>query len=409
MSRLFFPFVDTICLANLLYVIGLEKGGNCSSATFDRPIILSGMNKKMSRRHYNSNEDNSGNESYRNENEQSNNNILNNVSYPQWEDYDWEETTQAKIDEAVSKPILTRKMVNNAFVHLFRNKPVNLKKAKSSRKAVWQHVLEGNIKDVKQYIDEGYDICEKLPGNLTNLHVAIMSKEPEAMVKLVVDAGCNLNAVDNKNRTPLHMALSYGLNTQQAGFPRQLWSIANYLLDKGAHLYPRTSDTSTSELMAEQLDRIVLAKTGKPTITPDEERAFLKEHGIQSLNMYYGCRDLYYRLRDMEDEYLRLLHFTSLSSSTPITLLMDDRATIRTLKEYVKHWILNNGDAEVDLLVKQPGGKPDRILEVDKTIKEEGLDEDSVIKMVIRLQTYKNVWEGGRRSRRSKTRKQKKH
>ena len=228
------------------------------------------------------------------------------------------------------------------------------------------------------------------------------------MVKLLVDAGANINAVNDFNLTPLHMALSIGLNNADSvGFPRSLWNITNYLLDQGAFLNPPKYGTMTNELVANQLNRIALVKFGKTDVSDNDERQALTDHGLTFLNMYYGVRDLYNRIVSMEDEFVRVLHFYSMASTEPTPILLDERCSIRMLKDYVKFWILNNMSSEVDLLIKQPGGKPDRILDLDKTIQEEGLNEDSRIKLVVRLRTYANVYGGRRRDR--KTRKHRKH
>lgn len=332
-------------------------------------------------------------------------NILNAVYYPYWDTEVEEKKTQDILDNALNKKVLTRKLLNNAFEYVYKDNHHKLQEVKANRKPMREHVREGNLLDVKQYIDSGYDLFKKEEQNFTLTHIAAFSKNPLPMLKLLLDNGAPIDPMNDHSKTPFLFALGLGIGMGQ--YPRQLWDAANYLLDRGALLLPYTLTLLPHNVMEDRMKDILKGKFGKEEVSDEEKREYLTTHGKDALNSYFGALDLYYRILDLEDTYLRTLHFTNLASNETRTLTLDERASIRLLKEYVKYWFLrSNAQGDVDLLVKEPKGKPDRVLDPTKTIKEEGLTEDTVIKIVPRLKTYANVW-GGKR-RRAYTRKSRK-
>ncbi len=324
--------------------------------------------------------------------------ILDQVQYPIWDFEEVEEELEETINAATTKKILTRKMLNNAIEYALRNKPQELAAAKKKRKTIDEHVTEGNLLDVKQYLDDGANVNQKFGGNLSLIQLALLflHRNPLPMIKLLLDYGADINHFSNDNKTPLHYALED--NMGEGAFSKQIWQTVNYLLDRGALLYPHPAHTMLSQLAEARMKDVLMRKTGKETITLDEQRDFLEKNGIHSLNMYYGAEQLMDRISHLEDDHVRGLKFSNLASSEIKTLFIDERGSVRVLKEYVKYTILKMAPyGDVDLLVKQGQGKPDRILDTSKTIKEEGLNEDVIIKIVPKLKTG-NVL-GGRRTR----------
>ena len=74
--------------------------------------------------------------------------------------------------------------------------------------------LSYNIAEVRRYLDEGVDpnhsyYSSRVLGGSTPLHWACQWNRPEA-VKLLVERGANVEAIDRDGHTPLHTACSEG-------------------------------------------------------------------------------------------------------------------------------------------------------------------------------------------------------
>ena len=353
--------------------------------------------------YYNSNSNSYSSRSYTT-NSTPEENILNTVNYPSWDSKEEEKKAQAILDKALSKKVLTRKLLNNAFEHVYREDPRKLAEVKANRKSIKRHIIEGNFLDVQQYIDSGYNLFSKDKDGKSLVHIAAMSRKPVPMLKLLLDNGAPLDSMDNDSKTPFLLTLELLIGF--GAYPRELWDASNYLLDRGALLLPHGINWLPHNVVEDRIKDLLKHRFGKEEVTEDEKREYLRTHGQAKLLSYFGAQDLYYRIWELEDMYLRTLHFTSLASNQSLHLTLDERASIRLLKEYVKYWFLKSDtEGDVDLLVKQPGGKPDRVLDSMKTIKEEGLTEETPIKILPRLRTHANVWGGRRRGYTRKARK----
>lgn len=318
------------------------------------------------------------------------------MSTPSWDKDAEEEHAQDILDKALSKKVLTRKALNNAFEYVYKDNAQKLAEALKNRKTMTQHIIQGHFLDVKQYIDSGYDLFSKGAGGESVVHIAAISKKPVPMLKLLLDSGAPIDAMDNNSKTPLMLSLEYLIGV--GAYPKEIWEASNYLLDRGALLLPHSLGLLPHNVLEDRMKDLLLHRFGKEDVTEYEKREYLNEHGPQKLLSYFGSQQLYYRIWELEDTYMRTLHFKSYASNQILELTLDERASIRLLKEYVKYWFLKSStEGDVDLLVKQLKGKPNRVLDPNKTIKEEDLTEDTTITIIPRLKTYANVWNGGRR------------
>ncbi|KAF4971609.1 hypothetical protein FSARC_1608 [Fusarium sarcochroum] len=86
-----------------------------------------------------------------------------------------------------------------------------------------------NHSEVVQRLRHNIDVPDD--AGWTALHLAVMHSEPE-IIKLVCDLSTDKNAIDNKGRTPLHLACEM-----------KIWAAVDQLIQRGADVDVRRSDT----------------------------------------------------------------------------------------------------------------------------------------------------------------------
>ena len=101
------------------------------------------------------------------------------------------------------------------------------------------HVNNGNIREVKDFLDKGGNVNLKDEPGMTPLHHAVNSDWKEShlgMIKLLVERGASVNAIDDTHHTPLHMASNA--------------TVAGLLIDAGADVNAKTQRTGETPLYA---------------------------------------------------------------------------------------------------------------------------------------------------------------
>ncbi len=101
-------------------------------------------------------------------------------------------------------------------------------------------IAHNNIESVKEAIREGDDINYRDINNRTYLHVAVINYDIE-ITKLLVEAGAEIDCIDNNMNTPLIYAISEN--------DQKLFEIAKYLIKKGADLDLKAGEYSARELI----------------------------------------------------------------------------------------------------------------------------------------------------------------
>ena len=101
------------------------------------------------------------------------------------------------------------------------------------------HVNNGNIREVKDFLDKGGNVNLQDEPGMTPLHRAVNSDWKEShlgMIKLLIERGANVNAIDDTHHTPLHMASNA--------------AVAGLLIDAGADVNAKTQRTGETPLYA---------------------------------------------------------------------------------------------------------------------------------------------------------------
>ncbi len=101
-------------------------------------------------------------------------------------------------------------------------------------------IAHHNIESVKEAIKEGYDVNYRDGDGSTYLHVAVINFDLE-ITKLLIEAGAEIDCVDNNKNTPL----IYAVNRKD---PR-LYEIAKYLIKNGADLDLKAGKYTARELI----------------------------------------------------------------------------------------------------------------------------------------------------------------
>lgn len=337
------------------------------------------------------------NRNYNSEGNYFNRDPLNNVKVPVWNSEDFETALSIELSKELAKKGITRKQLNNAL------KQVN-PKGKGVALSFFNHVVQGNLRDVKQFIDAGQDLGQRARDGTGCLHYALRSKKPLLMLKLLLDGGADVNMFNNKSRSPLHTAI-LNLNGKCS---QKDYEIIHYLLDRGALLYPIYFDLSVLDEANNQMNRLSKKLFGHelPYYHYNQTDALL-QYGSKALDDLKRMETIMDRLYEEDSEHIRLLKFKTMMSDEVITLQMDDRAPLRIVRDYARFWILKQGfDGKADLLLPGTKGQPPKPIDLDQTVESAKITEDTPLFIVPKLQTQTEVYNyyGGKRQTRRKRR-----
>jgi ankyrin repeat protein len=126
---------------------------------------------------------------------------------------------------------------------------------------IWEAARTGNIEAVKQHLAAGTDVNAKNERRRTPLHTAARNDQKE-VAELLIAKGADVNAKDDFGVTPLHAAASEGQN-----------EIAEPLIAKGADVNAQLDDSAGERRTGDTpLDNAIVKKH---TETAD----LLRKHG----------------------------------------------------------------------------------------------------------------------------------
>lgn len=329
--------------------------------------------------YWSNNEDNSGNRSPGNESDNYSN-WNDQDEYPEWDSEKAEAFLEAALQKELAKKNLTRKQLNNAL------RKVLPKNQKNTSMSFFQHVVRGNLRDVKQFIDEGYDINRRAKDNTSALHYALYSPQAGLMIKLLCDAGINVNAFNNRSHTPLHVAI-----LQLHGHCSEKdFNVINYLIDRGALSLPVRYGLSLYGAITQEAGAITARITKlNPMITANRKQL---DVALEEANRIMSIAN---RVADIDTDHVHLLKFKTMATQEPISFMIDTRASVGTMKDYLRYWIFHS-DSRPKLLLK--AGKNTKTLDDDLvSLDSLGLNEDSDITVIPPL---KSGFGGGKTRRR---------
>lgn len=322
---------------------------------------------------------------------------LNNLKVPVWNGEEFETSLSIALRKELAKPGLTRKQLNNAL------KQVN-PKGKGVRVSFLVHVIQGNLRDVKQFIEAGQDLNQRARDGTSCLHYALRSKKPLLMLKLLLDEGADIHMFNNKSHSVLHDAI---LNLKGKCSQRD-FEIIQYLLDRGALLFPISHTLTVVNEIENQMNRLSETLFGHAMpYYPRNKHNALEFYGSKGLDDLKRMEMIASRLYEEDTEHVRLLKFKTFMGPAVISLQIDDRAPLRIVRDYVRFWILQQGpEGKVDLLLPGTKGQPAKPVDLQKTVSEAGITEDTTLILVPKLETQTEVYNynyfGGKRQTRKK-------
>ncbi len=317
--------------------------------------------------YWSNNEDNSGNRSPENESDNYSN-WNNQDEYPEWDSERAEAFLEQALQQELAKKNLTRKQINNVLMKILP------KGKKNTRMSFFQHVVRGNLRDVKQFIDEGYDINQRAKDGTSALHYALYSPNALLMIKLLCDAGINVNAFNNRSHTPLHLAiLRLDGHCSEKDF-----NLINYLLDRGALSLPVRFGITLYAAITKEASKITQRLQG---LHPLRNRGKL-ETTMEDANRLMGLAN---RISDIDTDHVHLLKLKTPATQEPIQFMIDTRASVGLLKDYMKYWILRTEERPKILL---KSGKNTKSLDDDLvTLDSLHLNEDSDLTLMPALKS----------------------
>ncbi len=170
----------------------------------------------------------------------------------------------------------------------------------------WQQGIAGQI---ETYLDNNYDINERLPCGWSVLHSGIRHSNNLDVVKRLLGAGANVNFREGEGRTPLHLAIEHCPNTDI------ITTLLNHKVNPNArnrygqtplHLAAMRRYDDASEII-----RALMEKCAKGTLRDSEGKIPFDyaEKNIQIIDATRGIiTDAYWELREsywdlMEKEF----------------------------------------------------------------------------------------------------------
>jgi ankyrin repeat protein len=116
--------------------------------------------------------------------------------------------SQEKIDELAFKSI--SKNNKEFLIFLLKNKIVSNPKNTIGQSLLHYSIVYDNKDAFDIIINNRFDPNDFDDEGRTPLHLATLSQNPEYFIKTLLDYGANINALTDKNETPIFFAVYYG-------------------------------------------------------------------------------------------------------------------------------------------------------------------------------------------------------
>lgn len=297
---------------------------------------------------------------------------------------------------APTRKKLTRKRLNNALVQVYREHPTYFT-TPPTKMSFFEHVHAGNLDDVQEFLEEAdFNINMRDPAGSTALFYAMDGAGGLPMVKLLLENGADINAMNNIGEVPFHV-LCYNL----VAIPPNQVEILQYMIEQpNLILFPFNRENletifsyAYNDIRAFQLwyNDAIDNQLEEPISEENRNRA-VREGAIQG-TIY----TLLVRISELSDEYVQYINVVPSNSTERSYHHIDVRMKGSQLKEYIQRQVHRNKSMNIDLLYRG------RLLDLSKTLLEQGVqtaDDETTITYQVRLTSGFISRRGGKRKTR---------
>ncbi|KAF7721043.1 hypothetical protein EC973_005526 [Apophysomyces ossiformis] len=153
---------------------------------------------------------------------------------------------------------------------------------------IWIAAGDGQLARVKELIEGGVDVNSRDEFGYTAMHAAV-SYNQEAMIKLLLQYGADINIEDSDKDTPLFVA--------------EKVEIAQLLLDKGSDAYHQNAEGMTAAMNAHQEGMVevaeFLAKITGETLPSGEDDECVLPDMLEGMKNEIQDEDLIAKVKDL--------------------------------------------------------------------------------------------------------------
>jgi hypothetical protein len=293
------------------------------------------------------------------------------------------------------KKKLTRKRLNNALAQVYRENPSFFSNP-PTKMSFFQHVYAGNIDDVKEFLEEPDFIVNTRDRNGNGcLFFAVDGAGGLPMVKLLIENGADINAMNFMGEVPIHI-----LCRNLTQLTSNQFDILTYIIDQpNLILFPMFGRPLESVFL-DAIDDIGsfqnwisnIEEHDPEAIQPDNRERLKREREAQDYLLA-----AYSQIESLSEIYVKYVRVLSQNQKDLSYFHVDTRMTGAQLKQYIQRQIYHDPFMNLDLLFAR------RVLDPAKTLAEQGVEDESTITYQVRLVSG-SIRLGGRRKTHRKRR-----
>jgi hypothetical protein len=287
---------------------------------------------------------------------------------------------------------LTRKRLNNALVQVHRNYP-GFFLTPPTKMTFFEHVHAGHLDDVQEFLEEpDFNInMRDEDGGSTGLFYAMDGAGGLPMVKLLLENGADINAMNNIGQVPLHV-----LCRDLTSLSLKQIEILEFMFDQeNLILFPFAGRSIESVFLhamddLESFDQYMFnARVYGEERTPEEEERYRRQTDIQ-----VPLSNLYEAIQFISEEHVKYVNVVPANTRDRTYYHLDTRMTGEQLKQMIQRQVYQNPFMNLDLLFAG------RLLDTTRTLDEQGVNEETTITYQVRLASGVMRRLGGKRKTR---------
>lgn len=287
---------------------------------------------------------------------------------------------------------LTRKRLNNALAQVYRDHPEYFTGV-PTKMSFFQHVHDGNLDDVQEFLEESdFNINMRDPAGSTALFYAMDGAGGLPMVKLLVDNGADINAMNNIGEVPLHI-LCYNLKA----ITSDQIKILEYMIEQPNLILFPLDRRPLDGIFLEAMDDIEsfqewmsYAEQDEPeSIEPANLQRLEREREVQPYLL-----EFYSQIERLSANHVQYVKVMPQNQKEVSYFHLDTRMTGAQLKEFMLKQVFRNQSLNFDFLVGTT------LLDLSTPLGDQGVVDESTIRYQPRLASGVLSRRGGKRKTR---------